>query len=322
MSPIVEAIIATLVYYDIFSYPLTEFEIWKYLMVSPKSSRDVSLLDISIALNDEEIKKQVSKKYGFYFLSGREDIVDLRLARKKITIEKWNYIQKFFSLLSIVPWVRGVFVSGSLAMENSRDDSDIDVLVVTKFGRIWTARTFMTLATALLGVRRYGNKTKDRICLNHYITDQSLRITFESLYNAQSYKHLVNVYREDQEIFSRFQQENQWLDSYLINHTDSDLHNMRSIYRNQFLWKIAGLVERVLAGRLGDCCEYILGFLEAKKIRANVLYKKAGGRVTIDDTQLEFHPDSHEFYIIPQFNKRAQALGLLSFCNQKDSGLN
>jgi len=59
----------------------------------------------------------------------------------------------------------------------------------------------------------------------------------------------------------------------------------------------------------------------SNKIKKDPLYEKRGGRITINNNQLEFHPDSHEANIIPEFNRRMEKLGLFEFANQKDSGL-
>ena len=201
-----KSILATAVYYDLFDYPLTGFEIFLYLVKSyrlkpelqnlkPESQIHNSQFAILDSLdNSEYLKKHFDQEKGFYFLKGREGIVRQRLERKKIADRKWKKIKPVFKVLQIVPFVKFMMVSGSLAMGNSKKESDIDLIIVAKKGRIWTARTLVTLLTSVLGVRRRGNITEDKICLNHYITDQSLRIPFESLYNAQSYCHLISVY--------------------------------------------------------------------------------------------------------------------------------
>lgn len=319
-----KSILATISYYDIFDYPLTSFEIWRHL-VKPKEGKqnEITAGDIVEALFEStELCGCISQKAGFYFLKGRETISDLRLSRKKLADQKWKKIKNTFRLLSVVPFMRAIFVSGSLAMENSKDDSDIDVIVVAKKSRIWTVRTFLTLLTFILGVRRHGDKTKDRICLNHYITDASLRIPFESIYNAESYVHLVNVYRDDEEIFKKFQKENSWIENFAGDFLVSDLGSVRSVRRNKFLNFIAKISETFLSGKAGDFLENIFSKFESERIKKDPLFSKSGGRITIDDNQLEFHPDSHEYFIIPEFNSRMEKLGLFEFAKQKDSGLN
>ena len=245
MNNLEKSILATLAYYDIFDYPLTGFEIWRYLISVPESSKNkFEAGDLFVALDESEfLESKISQKFGFYFLRGREDIVEKRLSRKKLADEKWKKTKNIFKILSMVPFVRGIFMSGSLAMENSKDDSDIDIIVVAKSGRIWTVRTFMTVLTSMLGVRRHGDRTEDRICLNHYITDESLQIPFESLYNAESYVHLTNVYKEDENIFHDFQKQNDWLKKYIANYEFSELGSVRSMGKNRFLMFVSGFFE-------------------------------------------------------------------------------
>lgn len=324
MTNLEKAILATLSYYDIFDYPLTGFEIWKYCMrANGHEMQNFGAGDLFTALDGSgALRERISQKYGFYFLRGRDEIVEKRLWRRKLADRKWKKAIKIFRILSAVPFVRAIFVSGSLAMENSKNDSDIDVIIVAKYGRIWTVRTFMTMLTFILGVRRHGDKTKDRICLNHYITDKSLRISFESLYNAQSYAHLVNVYGEDGRIFKEFQEENRWIGKYILNYGFSELESVRTVRKNRTALFMSKFFGSILSGKPGDWMEKFLSGIESGRIRKDPLCGKAGGRITVDDTQLEFHPDSHEYSVIPQFNRRMEEMGFSEFANQQDSGLN
>ena len=351
------SILATIVYYDILDYPLTNFEVFLYLtngdygentmgtgqrLVSTVDDKNDVQNDIENAADggvgksryslsavaellsgSEYLKEYIDQKLGFYFLHGREEIVDQRLDKKKIADQKWKKTRKIFRLMQVVPFLEGIFISGSLALGNSRKDSDIDLIVIAKNGRIWTTRTFVTILTFLVGARRHGAVTKDMICLNHYITDKSLKIPFESLYNAQSYIHLINLYDsgEDRKLFSKFQIENKWMGKYIKNYSLSE-PGFRSVKRSRILSLISRIFESILSGPMGNALEKKLSELQSKRIKSDPLYRKVGGRITIGDDQLEFHPDSHEGYIIPEFNKRMKKLGLFEFANQKDSGLN
>jgi len=263
------------------------------------------------------------------FLSGnrqeapRNDIIHQRLNRKKLADQKWKKIKKIFWIMQITPFMKMVLVSGSLALGNSRKESDVDLIITAKKGRIWMVRTFVTLLTSVLGVRRYKNKTENKICLNHYITDKSLRIPFESLYNAQSYLHLINVYndKKDKELFKKFQEENKWIRKYVSNYELAELGGFRSIKRSKMLNSISKFSEFILAGKMWNYLENVLSKIQSNKIRKDPLYEKGGGRITINNDQLEFHPNSHEANIIPEFNRRMKELDIYEFANQKDSGL-
>jgi predicted nucleotidyltransferase len=251
------------------------------------------------------------------------DIVQQRLNRKKLADQKWKKAGKIFWIIQIIPFMKMVLVSGSLAFGNSKDESDIDVIITAKKGRIWIVRTLATLLTSILGVRRHNKITKNKICLNHYITDQSLKIPFESLYNAQSYVHLINVYhsKNDRKLFSKFQKENEWIKKYVENYEVSELENFRGIKRNKILGFISKIFEIILSGKFGNYLEKKLSEIQSGKIKNSPLYKKSGGRITVNNNQLEFHPNSREAKISPEFNKRMEKLGLFEFAKQKDSGL-
>ncbi len=337
-SALEKSILATIAYYDILDYPLTGFEIFLYL-VKEKENKELSseypeLSSLFSLLNTSEyLKKHISQELGFYFLnvetrhrlvSTDTNIVRQRLERKKIADQKWKKIKPIFKILQIVPFVKFMMVSGSLAMGNPKKESDIDLIIVAKKGRIWTARTLVTLLTSLLGVRRHGNITQDKICLNHYITDQSLKIPFESLYNAQSYCHLISVY-DNPKFYQNFQKANQWIIKYLYQYPKAILGNRRSVKRNRFYGFAAIIFEKILSGKIGDLFEKYLGKWQTARIKSVktrfIACPQKNGRITIDENQLEFHPNSHEAKIIPEFNRRMEKLGLFEFARQKDSGL-
>jgi len=197
-------------------------------------------------------------------------------------------------------------------------------MIVAKKGRIWTVRTFFTLLTSLLRVRRHKDKTEDMICLNHYITDKSLRIPFESLYTAQLYYHILSIYNsdEDRKLFLEFQKENEWMKKYLQNYQFSEIEGLRSTKRSKTLSFIAKIFELILSRKVGDYFEKKMSEIQTNRIKKDPLNMKKGGRITISNEQLEFHPDSHESHIIPEFNQKMKELGISDFAQQKDSGLN
>ena len=336
-------ILATIVYYDILNYPLTGFEIFSYLINKNQESRiknqelngnsnrnrdddiQYSIFNIQYFLNHSEyLKKHINQELGFYFLKNRTNIVQERLDRKKIADDKWKKSKKIFWIMQIIPFTKLVMASGSFALCNTRKDSDVDLMIVAKKGRIWTVRTFFTLLTSLLRVKRHKDRTEDMICLNHYITDKSLRIPFESLYTAQLYYHILSIYNsdEDRKLFLKFQKENEWMKKYLENYEFSELEGLRSIKRNKTLSFISKLFEFILSGKIGDYFEKKMSKIQSERIKKDPLNMKKGGRITISDTQLEFHPDSHESHIIPKFNQKMKELGISEFADQKDSGLN
>jgi len=332
MTDLEKSILATLVYYNVLGRPMTGWEVFKYLIrPEPRSclSSKTSLNQILDVLeNSPELAKLISQKNGFYFLTGNERIIKQRIERQKIADQKWKKTKQMVKLLQLIPFIRLVVVSGSLAMDNPKKESDIDLLIITRAGRIWTCRGITTLFIHLLGQRRHGCLTKDRFCLNHYLTDQSLKIPLASLYNAQTYAHLVPTWEYHSrfgsntlKLYNQFQKANQWLKDYLFFYPQSQQGYSRQIKSNQSLSFSRRLREFILDKKIGDALEFILRKVQARRISQDPLTYRSGGRVVFNDEQLEFHPDSPEKGILEKYNQKIKELGLAEMSQEKDSGL-
>lgn len=93
--------------------------------------------------------------------------------------EYWRkkYTKKGFfwaRILRFLPFVRGIALCNSLAMGNAEKKSDIDLLIVTATGRMWTARIFVTILCHILGIRRHGKKVAGRLCLSFFLSEDAL----------------------------------------------------------------------------------------------------------------------------------------------------
>jgi len=351
MTLLQKSILSTIVYYDTLDYPLTSFEVFKYL-VNPlhisqcvklssthkdfevDRSAKISLNGVIRSLENKKVRRFIDEENGFYFLKGREEIIRIRIERQKIADQKWKKAKKIIRWLQVIPYLRMVAVCGSLALNNPRQESDIDVVIVVKNGRIWSTRFFVTALLQLMGKRRHKNFTKDRICLNHYLTDKSLEI-FKSLSNAQIYAHIIPLLEIKYKIYEEFQKANAWIKNYLLfwpelfvrhlfggdQKVKGEIKYFKILKKNPLLEFIARLGEICLNNKFGDLLELILEKLQKKLIEKNPLTYKKGGRVTTDDTQLEFHPNSPEGKILDKYNKTMLQLGLKELGREKDSGL-
>ena len=74
-------------------------------------------------------------------------------------------------LFHYVPFVRAVFIAGSMAIGNARENSDFDVIVVVSPGRLYTARFFSLALFKIFGWRSKLARPKDGFCLNYFRTD-------------------------------------------------------------------------------------------------------------------------------------------------------
>jgi len=315
MTDLEKSILATLAYYDVLGRPLTGWEVFRYLIKYQKPIKLEKILDVL------ENNSRIGQKNGFYFLKGRTNLVKQKIARQKLADQRWKKINRVVKLLQNIPYIRLIMISGSLAMDNPRQESDTDLLVVTKAGRIWTCRGITTLFIHLLGQRRHGQLTENRFCLNHYITDQSLKIPLPSLYNAQTYVHLIPVWQAETSLYRKFQRANRWLNKYLAFYPGHQQRHLREVKTSRLFNSVRRLREFVLDNRLGDTLEFALKKIESQRIKKDPLTYQTGGRVVFDDNQLEFHPDSPEKGILERYNQKMKELGLAEMGEEKDSGL-
>ena len=79
-------------------------------------------------------------------------------------------VRKYAWVFQLIPGLEAVFFCNTTAFRAADKSSDIDLFIVARDGQIWIVRTFVTVFLQLLGVRRHGNKIKDRFCLSFFAT--------------------------------------------------------------------------------------------------------------------------------------------------------
>src|ERR1035437_2915418 len=91
-----DAILATLAYYDGLDYPLSAFELYRYL-INPQrlkpnieSIESIGLEDIYEAVDKLLDRGAIQEENGFYFIKDRTGLSALRLEREKISAQKWR----------------------------------------------------------------------------------------------------------------------------------------------------------------------------------------------------------------------------------------
>src|SRR5690242_11290163 len=174
MSTLETAILRTLAYFDVFDYPLTGDQVWRWLFPVPGQIIDATQDNVLLQLENMMREGKVEKKENYFFLPGRNAMVGIRGQRWKLGPIKWRRVRSAIDFLQLVPFVRMVAVVNTLAIDNAREESDMDLLIVTQPGRIWMTRLMVTGIVSMLGFRRHGDKIKNRICLSFYATTAAM----------------------------------------------------------------------------------------------------------------------------------------------------
>jgi len=210
------AIVNTLCYADIFKYPLTAREIHRYLISRRPTPSSSFASGLSVLLKVH----LTQKNRGFYFLPGRKVIVSRRLSLRRVNHEKYTRALHLTSWLKFVPTVKAIFLTGALAMNNSDRNDDIDLMIITRTGYLWSTRLIVTTILDLFNVRRrpHQSEVSDKVCLNLWLDENYLQLprAMQNLYTAHEVAQ-AKVLWDRGEIANRFLWANRWILKYLPN---------------------------------------------------------------------------------------------------------
>ncbi len=231
-------VIRTLLYYEIFDYPLSLNELFLLL---PHNSLTQKTLEQSVQSLAERGELRVA--HGFIqrsIVARRLD--EIRGEREQRAIRRMRIARFMAQLIRRFPFVRGVFLSGDLSKGVASKDSDIDYMIVTAPGRLWICRALLVLfkKTFLLNSRKY-------FCLNYYIDTESLTLEDRTYYTATEIAHLKPL--ANHALFLRYIEANRWIRDYFPNFVVSCLACGPSGERRSLLQRVLELPFR---GRWAD----------------------------------------------------------------------
>ncbi len=124
------------------------------------------------------LPKGVKIRQGRVVASVNIDYWSETLTRRKISLGKINRNLRLLNFLGSLSWVRYLGISGSVSMLNAKAGDDLDLFVITKANRLWTARFFLLVLASLMGKRRarQAHQIKDKFCFNLFFCETDLRI--------------------------------------------------------------------------------------------------------------------------------------------------
>jgi len=293
-------LLATIAYYDALDYPLSAFEAWTHLVRmdsgAAEEERDIRLCDVVAAFSGDSFSDRIVPYDGFYPLRGREDLVRTRIRSEKISSAKLKRVRSLARLLAFVPFVRMVGVTGSLAMKSGGRESDWDLFVVLRAGRIWVGRTLLTGFLHAIGKRRHGKYHRDRACLNYYVSEDALEISTKDLFSAHEYRFLVPVVGE--EVFRRFELKNRWIRNFKPQFRPTELLPLWYDREPSAALFVRWFFETVFDF---EALESWLASWQKKKIARNPKTLIFGGHIEATDQALIFLPEPRGPQVFERF---------------------
>jgi len=199
---------ASILYHDIFDYPLNVKEIIRWRV----GKKGLSLFKKT---------KEVINIDGRYCLKGKENVLYKRALRERASDRKIEIAKKSASILVKFLTIKGVFITGALAMNNAEEESDIDLMIITKRNCLWATRllTYLVLRIMNYGVRKPGDiNQKDKLCLNIWLDESALSWDRKdrNIYSAHEIAQVVPIV-DKENIYQRFLQKNGWILDYWPN---------------------------------------------------------------------------------------------------------
>ena len=208
-----ECIIETLSYFDIFDYPLTFSEIKKFLCC-PVDVSDDQFLEIIQSI------PVVQESNGYFYFLGRNAISEKRVERIDISIEKYAKAKVIARLLSYIPTIQYIGVSGSLSMNNASLTDDIDLFFITKKNALWLSRIVVNVLLLITGQKRArkAENVKDKICPNMFVEEEKLAFSKkrQTLYTAHEIVQLKTLFDRDY-LYERLCAKNKWISEFFPN---------------------------------------------------------------------------------------------------------
>jgi hypothetical protein len=289
-----QAILNTITYGDIFQYPLTAGEIYRYLVGIPTT---LQTIQCTLQTSDQ-LAEQIDHNGPFYFLPGREEIVLTRFRRTDVATGLWPKAIHYGRLISQIPFVRMVAVTGSLAMSNAEPGADIDYLIVTQAGRLWLARGLVVLLV------RLAEQRGDRICPNYFLSDRALTLDDRNIYSAHELAQMVPL--SGRSVYSAIRAENPWVQKYLPNAGGEPNVPIQSEDPHS---PIQAIGERILQSPVGE-------FLERWEMRRK-LHKfqhltEGFPEACFGTDWCKGHADGHEEQTLSLYHERLQSLERIS----------
>jgi hypothetical protein len=236
LSPQCLSVLRTLLYFDIFNYPLTAAEIMKF---SSASIQSTGLLAFEI---DHLISEELVHRFGeFYTLHKDEGAVEQRLKGNQEAARLMPLAQKRARLISRFPFVRAVMASGSLSKGYMDEKSDLDFFVVTAPNRLWIARTLFVLYR-----KAFVPKSRHKeFCTNYFLSADKLRIEEKNLFTATELATLIPLSGLDS--YYKLMLENNWIHEYLPNFVTRDDWELRQSGKE----RIKNMLEKMISSLAG-----------------------------------------------------------------------
>jgi hypothetical protein len=235
-------VLRTILYYDVFNYPLRAEEVFQFL-----GTNSVVQQDVARALDDLSDLQCIYRYNPFYCARPIPSFVERRNKGNALAAKLLPRAQKRANLIARFPFVRGVFASGSMAKGYMEEASDIDFFIITSRGRLWIARTLLVLYKRL-----FLSNSHKYFCVNYFVTEDHVEIDDKNIFTATELATVLPLYGKCQ--YESLIASNAWIRDRFPNFKPRDVNAVRDGVATGFKKVIEGLLSLVMVDRLEHFC--------------------------------------------------------------------
>lgn len=272
------AVLRSVVYASLFEYPLTLSQLCATLV-------EVRADESTVARwwrDSPFLQAAIEHRDGLFFPAGRRDLIATRARREALSRDLLDRERRLLSLVSGMPFVRMVAVSGSLAHLNAETSADLDLFVITAPHRVWSVTLSVLLIARLLGWRK-------RMCLNYVISERALSIAPQDLFSANQIIHLRAIVGHD--VFAAFIDANPFVREFYPNFDIARPSGHRAIRPS----------ERVLNFGIAPFFEKISRWIYGRHLARKAWSWQSRDQVRLEPECLKLHTTSHRADTMARF---------------------
>jgi hypothetical protein len=149
-----------------------------------------------------------------------------------IMSEYLDHIIKYGWLYRSIPFVEQIYLCNSITFNALHEESDIDVLIISKPGMMWLARFRSWIMFTIIWLKRFWYSKTMKFCLSYYIDREHCNLYRTALQPYDLYlchwiTHLVPLYSANTSYINEIYTSNHWITHFLPH---------ISLSQNIFLW--------------------------------------------------------------------------------------
>lgn len=287
-----KGVLRSLIYFDIFNYPLTANELAQFC-----DTKLHDLQDITEVLDSLTQHLMIYKFGEYYALKNDSAPIERRKKGNQAAASVLPKALQRSKFISKFPFVRSVNISGSLSKNYFDESTDFDFFIITDANRIWLCRLLLTFYKKifLFNSRKY-------FCINYYIDTTDLAIPDKNLFSAMEIITLKN--QTGEVVYRKFMESNTWVHEYFPNFFPD--YQFMEERKMPLLKKIS---EKLFSGKFGNFIDDMAfrittgflkkkyGYLRKEEFNVNLRTQKNASK---------HHPQGFQFKVLKAFEEKCR----------------